>query len=159
MKRKNKRLVQLLIFVGLLLTLIGCFFVWDASKRLPLAVGDRVLLSRRQPGDLATIGLNLYNNGRRPITLINAHVSGTVWELSAAQMTSGLSYTEQPLQTWAAGRGAALTPVGGFRIREDGKATLGISLKRTSAASVGGSNLVVTYRLWFFTRQLQIALD
>ncbi|MGE5653758.1 MAG: hypothetical protein ACM3ZQ_05745 [Bacillota bacterium] len=160
MKRKTKALIRLLLFIGLLLSLVTGFFLWQESKQLPLAVGDQLILAQGQPGDLVTIGITLYNNGERPIKLQSVQVAGSSWDLSSARMTTApLTYAKQPLETWAAANHTVLAPVNGFRIAKHRSATLGISLKRTANSSTHDNSLIVTYRLLFFTRQLRIELQ
>ncbi len=159
MSRKTKGLLQLLIYIALLLGLVMGFFIWDAARQHPLSSRDQIMLARGQQGDLATVGISLYNNGRRPIKLVRVQLVGTGWELADAAMASGLAYSGQPLASWAAQHGAALTPISGHRVGKHSQATLGVSLRRTAVTALNGNRLVVTYRLWFFTRELQIALD
>lgn len=159
MKRKAKKLLRLLFLLSILLTIMAAFFVWDASRQLPLAVGDRILLAQGQPGEVATVGISIYNNGRRPIKLERAELSGSGWELSSAQITTGLSYSPKPLEIWAAEHRVSLKPLSGYRLGKQQNATLGVSLKRTNRSTTGGSTLVLTYRLWWFRHQLRIALD
>lgn len=158
MKRKTKGLLRLLLFLSLLLALTAGFFLWDISRQKPLAVGDRILLSQGHPGDLATFGISLYNNGRRSIRLQNVQLLGDGWELSTAQLTSELRYSETSLASWAVKHEATLTPVAGFRIAARHSATLGITLKRASESSSDEDTLVINYRLWVFGRQLRIPL-